>query len=41
MTLAKNAVTAVPNFFLSAVAVVGMAMLIVLSVRDLPIEFDD
>ncbi len=41
MTLVKDAVTVVPTLLLSAVAVLGMAVLIGLSAWDLPVRFDD
>ncbi len=41
MSWVRGAATVVPNLLRSAVAVLGMALLIVLSVRDLPISYDD
>lgn len=41
MTLVKDVVTVGPTLLLSAVAVLGMALLIGLSVWDLPIGLDD
>jgi hypothetical protein len=41
MTLVKDVLTVVPTLLLSAVAVLGMALLIGLSVWELPIRFDD
>jgi|SwirhirootsSR3_FD_contig_31_16780101_length_322_multi_2_in_0_out_0_1 hypothetical protein len=41
MTLVKDVVTVVPTLVLSAVAVLGMAVLIGLSAWELPIRLDD
>lgn len=41
MTLVKDVVTVVPTLVLSAVAVLGIAVLIGLSSWDLPIGYDD
>jgi hypothetical protein len=41
MTLVKSVATVVPTVLLSAVAVLGMAVLIGLSAWELPIRFDD
>ena len=41
MTFARDVLTVVPTLVLSAVAVLGIAVLIGLSAWDLPIGFDD